>query len=1233
MTSRLRVGVIVCGALLAALTGSASAQVNTGTVLGTVKDAQGGVIPGATVTLISEARGTRSAPVVTNASGDFVFANVTADTYTVEVTLESFKTSQRSGIAVSPGTRVTVGTLLLEVGGATETVVVKGETPQIQSTTGERSFSVTTAEVTNLPIATRNFADLINLTPGVVNGNRAGDSPSTGGGSNNFMMDGVSTMEPGSNRLMIAVNVESISEVKVLTSSYQAEYGRSSGLQVSAVTKSGTNRYHGSLYDVERDSDWYANSRTNILNGDPKTTLKQRDWGYSIGGPVGKPGGNNKLFFFYAQEFQPRTTGNDVIRLRVPTALERQGDFSQTVDNNGNPFPYIRDPLSSGACTAPTSTAAAVTTGCFADGGVVGQIPASRLYQTGQNILNLYPLPNVGPGQIYNYEITRPEQSLTSWQPVVRIDYQPWTALRGTFKYAAWGQPAEPILGSLPGFNDTQMNDPVVPLWSATVNYTINATTFLEANLGNASHRQAGCGLNGNGVNFCTAGFPVNPAANRLTNGLAALPSLFPEANVVDSGYYQYEALNEVGPENFDGTRVLLPPAFQWGGRVAAGANTPPNNVYPGFADYSSVNDLAASLTKVLGRHTIKTGYYRQKAAKRQNQGNPFGTLNFGNDANNPLDSGYGYANAALGIFTSYAQASRFVEGQYTYTNDEAYIQDNWKVSNRLTLDYGMRFVHQQPQYETSGLASNFLPEEYARGAAPQLYVAGCANGVYPCSGTNRQAMNPVTGQFLGPGSTIAIGAIVPNTGDSTNGIFVAGQGITKTAFEWPLIGLAPRFGMAYDLTGQQTLVIRGGAGLFFDRPSGNSVFAQVLNPPTLQNVTVRYGQLQTLGGGLTTQTPPALNVFEYESNLPASIQWNSGVQMALPWAMALDVSYVGQHQSVVLQNMDINRVDFGTAFLTENQDRTLTASTTPGATAVVSDLMRTFRGYSSITQTSGWQERTYHSLQLSLQRRFRNGLSFGFNDTIGLYDRQNTTPRLQHAPDGTVSIRSDQAEADSLLGDNNPQAHIIKANFVWDLPDVRGSSSLVKTIAVIANDWQLAGIWTAATGSAYAIGYSYNNGGGNVNLTGSPDYGGRIRIVGDTGSGCSDDVYRQFDAAAFQGPLTGSVGLESGNNYLKGCFQSALDLSLQRTINLGGGRAIQVRADVFNAFNEARITGRNTTISFVNPSDPVTATNLPYDANGNLVASRSLPRGAGFGVANAYQTPRQVQLQIRFRF
>ena len=166
--------------LLWALALPASAQISTGTVSGTVKDVQGGVIPGATVTLISEARGTRSSPVVTNESGDFVFVNMVTDTYTVEVTLESFKTLKRSGIAVSPGSRVALGTMALEIGGATETVEVRAEAPQVQSSSGERSFTVTTDLVTNLPIATRNFADLINLTPGVVNGNRAGDSASTG---------------------------------------------------------------------------------------------------------------------------------------------------------------------------------------------------------------------------------------------------------------------------------------------------------------------------------------------------------------------------------------------------------------------------------------------------------------------------------------------------------------------------------------------------------------------------------------------------------------------------------------------------------------------------------------------------------------------------------------------------------------------------------------------------------------------------------------------------------------------------------------------------------------------------------------------------------------------------------------------------------------------------------------------------------------------------------------------
>ena len=237
---------LVLGALAAH---PVSAQITTGTVAGSVKDDQGLAVPGASVTLISEARGTRMAPVVTNATGDFVVPNVTPDTYTVEIAMPGFSSVVRPGVAVSGGDRISVGALTLSVGGTSETVTVKSEAPLIQSQSGERSFRVTTAEVENLPISGRNFAAFTALTPGVVGTTtRLG-----GGGQNNIMMDGVSTMDTGNNGQLLQMNPEAIAEVKVLTAGYQAEYGRSSGLQITAVTKSGTNRFRGSAYDVMRE--------------------------------------------------------------------------------------------------------------------------------------------------------------------------------------------------------------------------------------------------------------------------------------------------------------------------------------------------------------------------------------------------------------------------------------------------------------------------------------------------------------------------------------------------------------------------------------------------------------------------------------------------------------------------------------------------------------------------------------------------------------------------------------------------------------------------------------------------------------------------------------------------------------------------------------------------------------------------------------------------------------------
>jgi hypothetical protein len=668
-------------------------------------------------------------------------------------------------------------------------------------------------------------------------------------------------------------------------------------------------------------------------------------------------------------------------------------------------------------------------------------------------------------------------------------------------------------------------------------------------------------------------------------------------------------------------------PNLSWGNRIG---NAPQNVPYPGYLNVNKTNDLAISLTKVTGHHTLKGGFYRTHSLKAQQRQGWQGTITFGNDSTNPLDSTFGYANAALGIFSTYTQNSKYIEGNFVYTNLEGYIQDNWKMTDRLTLDFGVRFVHQAPQYDKLGQASNFLPDKWSKSDAPYIYLAGCGNGVYPCSGSNRQARDPRTGALLGPNTAAAIGTLVPNSGNTLNGLFASGQGIAETAYEWPALAVGPRVGAAYDLTGVQKIILRGSVGLMFDRTSGNAVMNIIQNPPALQAVTVRYATLQDMATGLRTAGAPALYPYQYKSDLPSTWTWNSGVQMMLPWATAFDVEYVGYHGYNVVETVDINAIDFGTAYQAAYQDPTL-SSPLPGGAAVTAEAMRPFRGYGQISQfwARGWN--TSHSLQLSLNRRFHNGVSFGFNDTIVLSQKQNAGARLQHNADGTYSERPDQAEADALLGSYVPNRHVFKGNFVWDLPDLRRDGQALRALGLLVNDWQLSGMWTASTGGAYTVGVSYQTG-GNQNITGSPNYGGRVRILGDPGSGCSSDPYRQFATSAFAGPEVGSVGLESGADYLRGCFGSALDLAIARNIRLGGSRNLQFRLDVFNAPNQALITGRNTTVSLSSPTNG-TQMNLPFGADGNLIASRSQPKNAGFGVASGYQAPRTVQMQIRFSF
>ena len=300
--------------------------------------------------------------------------------------------------------------MTLEVGGATETVNVTAEAALVQSQSGERSFAVTPSRWRTCRSTAATSPASIALCPASASGGASAGGTRLGGVSqNNIMMDGISAMDTGNNGQMLNMNIESIGEVKILTQGYQAEYGRSSGLQITAVTKSGTNQFRGSATTSRPTPTGTRTSWVDEQNGDPKPKTEQKTYGYTIGGPVGKPGGTNKLFFFYAHEYRPTTTAinsGNAIRLRVPTALERAGRLladASTTTARSDSRPTARLPRARGAAPFPRRPARSRPTGCI---------------ESGMTILNRYPLPNVtqAAGTNYNYEIpaarSRPTENL-----------------------------------------------------------------------------------------------------------------------------------------------------------------------------------------------------------------------------------------------------------------------------------------------------------------------------------------------------------------------------------------------------------------------------------------------------------------------------------------------------------------------------------------------------------------------------------------------------------------------------------------------------------------------------------------------------------------------------------------------------------------------------------------------------------------------------------------------------
>ena len=619
-----------------------------------------------------------------------------------------------------------------------------------------------------------------------------------------------------------------------------------------------------------------------------------------------------------------------------------------------------------------------------------------------------------------------------------------------------------------------------------------------------------------------------------------------------------------------------------------------------------------------MGGHTGKVGIYFTHNRKAQAANNsPDGLISFGNDANNPLDAGFGFANAALGVYSTYTQAAHWIEGNYVYNNLEWFAQDNWKVTNRLTLDYGVRFYWIQPQYDSFGLAANFLPDKYNTSVAPRLYSAAVVNG-------SKVGLDSVTGGVV---PSVYIGRVVPNSGELMNGLFVAGKGIDKKMYKGSGVLPASRFGFAYDLSGDQRMVVRGGSGMFYNRERGDTIYQMVTNPPNAIQPTLLYGRLQDINSSAAIIAPPSLQAVDYNAKTPTTIPYTIGIQMALPWASALDVSYVGSYAYHQSTQRNINAPNYGAAYLQQNQDPTVGAgcngcaatSSVPGANALSVDFLRPYRGFGDISMVEWSAYSHYNSLQTSFNRRFKNytfGKAMG-TSSADLPIMTNVNALGAQRNDGN-NRKANYAPLDI------DRRHTFVSNFVWQLPHANAG----RMVNSVLNDWQLSGVFRAGSGAPYTVTYSIP-GITAKNLTGAEGLeSARVVITGDPGSGCGSDPYKQFNAAAFTIPQPGSIGLESGLNYMRSCADHTLDLSVSRSFRVMKTQRLEVRLDAFNALNATIFSASNATLNVRSLTDP-TPTNLPYDANGNFIFGNR----TGFGAATNTAAPRNMQITMRYQF
>ena len=1159
-----RLLVLICGAI------TLLGQQGTSSLVGTIVDPADAAVGNANLNLTEQATGT-SHSAVSDLTGLFRFNDLPPGKYTLVVQSPGFKVYDLTGIELASSETRDVGRVILQVGAVTESVIVRAQATPVQTASSERSASILPQQLQDLSLKGRDPFGMMQLLPGVIDnmigtrdlenaysmGNLSinGMSPQ----SVNVAVDGVTEMDEGGNyTAFVTPNMDSIAEMRVLTNGYQAEYGRQAGGTMNVITKGGGKDFHGSGHWDHRHEDLNANSFFNNRQGIQRPLYRYMIAGYSLGGPAYIPhlwnSDRRRLFFFISQEFTQIAQPTSTITANLPTAAERNGDFSNTRNAAGQVIPILNP-----------------ATGAPFQGNIV---PKSSFDPTGSAILNLLPMPNgyvnPSPGQQYTSNfIASATPPYNRRNTMLRFDGNLTSKLSMYYRY---GQDVDNQYYEFVVAPGVGTNVRFLPGYIHGIHLTYTATPTL------VNEMLFGIGHDNYGFYHTTP----------------------------DSQWFRGSSLNPPTLRPFptgDQYKPYLPCATFGGGQASnPGYFTPGGQQSPGpgcsLTPYKNFNDnyvFQDDLTKIVGSHSFKAGVFWEYNSKVEPSAGAtyYGSFNFGSTTNNPLDTNYGYANALLGIYQTYTEATNRAVPNAHWSEFDSYIQDSWRFSRRLTIDYGLRFVHEGPVTDDSKTYSDFYPQLWNPAQRPVLYQQGSLGG-------KSAALNPLTGQ-----TTFAslIGTIVPGSGNPVDGMNIDGLTGKGDFYFFPRLVLAPRLGFAWDPTGNGKMVIRASGGLFYNRTTTSVPGSGA--PPVVYTPVLYYSTIAGIPQAAASAaiSPTAANAIYGHQPIERTHEFNLTFQRDIGFNTVVDVGYVGnfdRHASGAAVPGS------NTAFAIQLNPIPYQVYAKPSAlfnnTEINANLLRTaYPGMGAISYTAyAYSAVNYNGLQASVQHRLTHGLAFGaaytFSKALGVQglDPYTNQRKWYYGP-----LQQDRT-------------HLFSWNYAYSIPN---PVSTIKGLREVFGNWTISGIGIVTTGAPTTPTCSSTAAfpASDPSLTGigtNSISGVRCYEVQDPKS-FTHDFYHNFNTSAFGLAPIGTFG-NVGVGILRQPTWWNFDTALDKKISIRERVALRLRFQAFNVFNHTEFNRIGTTFQW-------------NAANVNLSTTS--------GQYTSTQPPRQMALTARLEF